>query len=150
MREIKFRAWDESRRLMFQNVQNVYDMQRSTQHHEEIEGVDTLIYPSSFGSLLEDDDYIVMQFTGLTDRHGKEIWEGDIVFDDGGYKEGVRYMGIVTYGEWNGAPMFYSNTSIFGTPERLMLSKHTEVLGNIYEHSSLLTTHKESSLKEGA
>lgn len=84
------------------------------------------------------DPETVGEFTGLRDKNGKEIYEGDIAFDDGGKVEGIRYMGVIVFGEWNGSAMFYLNTSIFGTPERLMLTKHTQVLGNIYENPELL------------
>jgi uncharacterized phage protein (TIGR01671 family) len=76
MREIKFRAWDKNKNMM------VYPSEKYTN-----------------GGLLdwfEDDD--LMQFTGLLDRNGKEIYEGDIVqreqgegekdnvtFDDGSF-----------------------------------------------------------------
>ena len=115
MREIKFRAWDKEDGML--------DIS-----HWTVNMLNENRLPS----------FQIMQFTGLHDKNGKEIWEGDIIFDDGGIIEGIRYMGIVTYGEWNGAPMFYSNTSIFGTPERLMLTKTTQVLGNIYENQELL------------
>ncbi len=64
-REIKFRAWDESQKYMaYQGTPDLETIQ-SFMHH--------------FG------DKELMQFTGLLDCNGKEIYEGDVI-------EGVSYL----------------------------------------------------------
>lgn len=86
----------------------------------------------------------VMQFTGLLDRNGKEIYEGDIVktgnmlgsvdwgevfVDFGGEGHGEDFGNVITYVvKTKSAPEALSNLLV-------------EILGNIYEHKELLTNY---------
>ena len=59
MREIKFRAWDKEKKIMF-----------------NWSFTEQGLYPQDF---FNNDNYQVMQYTGVNDKNGKEIYEGDIV-----------------------------------------------------------------------
>jgi uncharacterized phage protein (TIGR01671 family) len=130
-RPIKFRVWDkrETKGMSTQNM--LYDAQL---HHFWQDFVD---YPG----------YELMQYTGLNDSKGKEIYEGDIVkehhFEDWGDKIGYEYIGIVVYKEYSDdilyagyktIPAKNQNTKFRGNA----IQSDCEVIGNVFENSELL------------
>jgi uncharacterized phage protein (TIGR01671 family) len=69
-REIKFRAWDKVNKSMM------------TSKHYAIMFNGEVHPPSNKHQEWDIDQFIPMQFTGLKDKNGKEIYEGDIIEDD--------------------------------------------------------------------
>lgn len=121
MREIKFRAWEAIRQRM------IYPKNETFYGHivftpEEENDMDKC----------EDTIPIFMQYTGLKDKNGKEIYDGDICRLDG--EEADNYdTGDVC---WCADGWIFSNSY---TNESLSVyCKRLKVLGNIYENPELL------------
>lgn len=77
-------------------------------------------------------DIVLMQSTGLTDKHGKEIFEGDIIDSTDGLLNGVVKFNI-DLGMWTNSLLRYNNF------ERLCsIANSREIIGNIWEDGELL------------
>lgn len=136
MRAIKFRAWDAKYKYMNYKVMvgmygdNVMDDENYTACSMWIEPkkVDYKCEPYWAHFEPYHKDILLMQYTGLKDKNGKEIYEGDIVRlpEDEDYK----YYSII-YSK-NRLGFTLSNGCGFG------LSYGIEVVGNIYENPELL------------
>lgn len=121
-REIKFRAWDKKRKTMwFQDGDWIFDSE-----------YDDLCFPFNFKRNIVDgnsDSFDLMQFTGLLDKNGKLIYEGDI----------VKAIDVSSAVEW--ADEGYWMICRPGTADIDLLGNHIsvcEVIGNIYENPELL------------
>lgn len=149
MREIKFRAWDKKSKKMRQVTEIVFNTGFYLEPNDNtvkliwVKGQD--IINDKDIQLQRDDGFILMQYTGLKDKNGKEIYEGDIVlYEDweicweGGGNDSFINKGIIEYIDEN---------CCFNVTERQtaeladVLYKENdtlEVIGNIYENPELL------------
>ena len=129
-RDIKFRAWDKEENKMSwvtgldfrRNHEQLSSPIKITEVHTNY---DIMCYP-------EIKDFLVlMQYTGLEDKNGVEIYEGDIIIIDGNTTD----------------VFFNSSCACFDVDSQDLLSYfdmynpydfEVEVIGNIYENPELL------------
>ena len=124
MREIKFRAWDKDNFEMF-----TYDNIGDVIFGLENDGTVSLFICDSG----ETPNVEIMQFTGLLDRDGIEICEGDIAV---WYVNDVQRIGEIFY--TGQAFDMQNNASGYGYIGWDALRGEMEIIGNIHENPELL------------
>jgi uncharacterized phage protein (TIGR01671 family) len=110
VREIKFRAWDKEKKRM----STMYGFSLGIQ-----------------GNITADYGNVLMQYTGLHDKNGTEIFEGDIVVD----KENGELLQV----KWNRGAWECWKCEYDDYIDLLFeLNNYIEVIGNIYQNPELL------------
>lgn len=121
MREIRFRAWNKKEKKMYwYSDWSTLDNKRTLVFENEHEYVDS----SDYSKEVE-----LMQFTGLTDKNGKEIYCGDLMnLKD---KEN-KNIGEVYFDEQWCAFKLKTHVSSYWMYEA------EEIIGNVFENKELL------------
>lgn len=143
MRELKFRAWDKNSKIMCNvNFIRFSESQYTNvgyriKNNGKIFDENSLLNENAHGTC------VLMQYTGLKDKAGKEIYEGDIidihqtvngcnlfviVWSDIGF--GARYLIDQREYEYDIKELLDVNIGKY--------EKSIEVVGNIYENHGLL------------
>lgn len=129
MREIKFRAWNDVAKVMHEsNIPGLL-----IHFDGELNGLDEngMLEGTENTSQLQ-----LMQYTGLKDCNGVEIFEGDILTDHG--DEGPLY---IEYSTVHAAFVFVDKFDPLGTTlytTTCISYGGFEIIGNIYENPELL------------
>ena len=136
MRDIKFRVWDKETKHMHICGEDIHD---EISFENETNKAYYYNLQNGCGSLREDSAYILMQYTGLKDKNGKDIYDGDIIFIKGetkllDIKGKVEYSNIL-------AQFIITNTgNIVNEAEPLgdYEEEDIEKIGNVYDNPELL------------
>ena len=132
MRKIKFRAWDSAKKIM-RSVANIY-----THSHS----VFVLVREAAGGPPELIRTECLMQYTGVKDKNGVEIYEGDIIRHQSG-KYGTDF-------EIKWSPILCGFTAMqieSGHPSPQLnqgTMSYFEVVGNIYENPELVSNEANS------
>ncbi len=136
MREIKFRAITQNGKVYYSNVDDVFCF------------YGTKVAIMENGNILYDvPSVFISQFTGLLDKHGVEIYEGDVV------KSGNGRIWSVEFGKFIYTLPRIEQCEGYGfyicpSEERLkvfgngMLREGLEVIGNVHSNPELLNTQQ--------
>ncbi|WP_270777530.1 YopX family protein [Lacticaseibacillus paracasei] len=158
-REIKFRAWDKENECYLYDIQRAYDMLSGCVKYDD--GEDAIYEEECFAGFLDNEQYIIEQYTGLHDKNGREIYEGDlfehrfgyVVFDDPPHHEMGTECGVVVLedgqfgvkipglGVYNLYGLLLRDGHLDNMPkDDLFVMK---IAGNIYENPELLEADHE-------
>lgn len=138
-REIKFRVWSDLTKRMVSDVSLLQDV------------VDKSVRGSVLSLRPRTDGHHVMQFTGLVDKHGVEIYEGDILkyaFDDAAYEpedyeDGLPYV-MFDFGCFRYRYNHWEAEGLTGLPLGDSTS-YMVVVGNVHENPELLESSQNVS-----
>ena len=134
MRSIKFRVWNkEAKEWVKKEDFTMY-----------LDGSICVDRPWGCYEIHNNEKFIAEQFTGLLDKHGEEVYEGDIL-------EAIGYKGIVKFGKHNKKKdllgydyaevgFYLEYITNYGKEYKLASSWHreaAEVIGNIHEDKNL-------------
>ena len=120
----KFRAWNKKERIMHYKAEQTYDTFTGSPR----------IWKQSFSDVLDDENYIVEQCTGIKDKNGKFVFEGDVVFING-------EKWCVIWSDEDCAFFFSNLKEVYHQPifpDYYAMASDFEVIGNIHENPELM------------
>jgi len=117
MRDIRFRAWDKTSKMMMQS-EYLVDLINGYAKLAKEEGIEPTI-----------DDWEWLQYTGLKDKNGKEEYQFDITRNKYGQ---IRHIDWYCGAWWLMFPDGRNDKPLYGSHSA------QEVIGNIYENGDLI------------
>ena len=130
-REIKFRIWADNKfynKCLVGNTNNTNDEKWTC----------PMVWLEKQKEWVHCDNGIICQYTGLHDKNGKEIYEGDIVYCQtkfGKAKATIKFIDGKFVAYWDSILTHPQNGHCIACYE---INKRFEVIGNVWEDSDLL------------
>ena len=133
MREIEFRVWDNQEKvylnkkdIAIDNLGNVFVFEGCNDNDADLWHVRILVDP-------DNERYIIEQSTGLKDKNGTEIYEGDVIKVE---RDGIIYRVEWIHGGFGLEPRY--NSPFCPRLGNVEVREKIEVIGNIHENPELL------------
>lgn len=127
MRALKFRAWDKENEV-YLSPDDTFIIAGNGYH--------PATFSSTFG-YTANENLVIEQYTGLNDKNGKEIYEGDIIHRGALSKANVFRNSVICFDEESVG--FIATSTRNGA--RTLFNGHTcdevEVIGNVHENPEL-------------
>lgn len=136
MRDIKLRFWDkENKSMVYQNKESLFPLSYYKIVCDCFTDFEFRLFKLKNNTMnFEEVDSVKMQYTGLIDINGKEIYEGDILRHFKRHKDKLLKIEVSpSYGVY--AQENYNTKILIGKSNTHL---YFEVIGNIYENSELL------------
>ena len=159
-RDIEFRVWDDHYKYMnYKVIVGIYGNWEEVKDNENYTACSMWIEPKKVDYKCEPHwshfepyhkEIKLMQYTGLKDKNGKKIFEGDIIRLDDDYRKLISSANAKTeedlvrkdclVGFKEGSFMFCRSRYFIDEFDSYLwlAEKHCEVIGNIYENKGLL------------
>ncbi len=147
-REVKFKAWHKTEKLMCDvdtlTNEGAFLIGVKPGEDEIIQELRMVIPAPLNGRFCENDEFELLEFTGLKDKNGKDIFEGDILklqypFRIGagvGCGEGFDYREITVSVSFDGGCFWFTGKGFTDCNWRFY--DNYEIIGNIFENPELI------------
>ena len=135
----KFRAWDKDSKVM-REIQHLVWAEDNLIVHCPPRGHE---FSEWFTVILNGWEYQLMQSTGLKDKNGVEIYEGDILKLNAIFLAPNDKIGYLEYSPKYGYSIIFEGNRLYRQEYWASTNKlNYEVIGNIYENPELLEGHE--------
>ena len=129
---LKFRAWDSAKKEMFKDTFAITESGQVVVVEQE-----DVMSPPDYVFV---DHLVIMQSTGLFDKNGREIFEGDIIANGPDVMCMKRHNTLGFYVEKKGRVEFIADCAVLEEFEEdaKEIADSLEIIGNIFENQELL------------